>query len=827
MPASPLLHSVPPPRWLPLQLTLAIAIAFSMPAAAQAQAQPGPEAGPEATPISIAAQPLGDALNELAAATGTPIAFSQALVAGKTAPAVSGRLTPREAVERLLLGSGLRAEPRGASGIVITAPPAPDAAVLTPVTVAARAERAATTEGSSSYTARASTIGKTEQSLREIPQSVTVVTRQQLDDLNVTTLPEALRYAPGITIQQNPGRDPGWINARGYDTLQMQYDGVTSATRTYGDVQANMALYDRIEIQRGPAGLLQGSGNPAGTINLVRKRGLREFGVIGSVGVGSWGRLQGDIDVTGPLNASGSVRGRAILAGYRHDAFYDHARADSLTGHASVDIDLAPRTTLGLAGTLEDGRDAVFDGLPTYTDARQLEGPRSRNLNAPWSRTDTTLKEVVADLRHHFNDDWHLRVAARYRETDLDLRSGNVRSAVDVGDHTVTAIRTEDQAVYSQYLAADINLNGRFEAFGRRHELLLGYSRDHTEFDYWWEVQPLDGPFDIGALPYDESTVVEATPKSRHETLQSGAYGMLRLHPTDTLSLILGGRLSRYDSRSRSIIPGGDASWAQGAREKDEFSPYAGVVWDFSKSVSLYASYADVFIPQTSIDWTGRTLDPRVGWQIETGLKGEFFDGALNAALAVFRLRDKNRPIPDPDPSHSVCGITGTGSCVIEGGLLQSQGWELEVSGSPAPGLELSAGYTRLLRKYLNDANNPVGVTLPGDTSNPHDLLKAWAKYSFGNAPFGGRLRGLSIGGGLTAQSETWPSWWGSGPGIRQGGYTVYSLQAAYHLSPRWSLSLTVNNLTDKRYLSRLGSGSSNNFYGEPRNALLTLRRSW
>ena len=772
-----------------------------------------------AASVDLPEQPLDQAIKAIAQQTGIQIVFVTDITAGRRAPALRGSFTPREAIDRLLAGSGLAVEQQGDGTLLIVPRPNGGATLMQAVQVSAVSE-SATTEGSGSYTARASTIGKTEHTLREIPQSVSVITRQQIEDRNATTVDEVMRYATGIGAYNNEGQGASSFYARGFAALQVQLDGVASVG--VGGSEFDMARFDRIEIQRGPSGLLQGSGNPAGTINFVRKRGGHDFALSGGLFAGSWNQYRGEVDVGGPINASGSVRGRAVMARQERDYFYDDAHGDSELMHVGLDVDLTPGTTLGMAVAHQSRTQPVSAGITFYSDGRAPDWGRSTNTNAPWSESEIEVDEYVVDLSHKLDRNWSVDGALRYREYDFEYLAGRLNGALDPATGRVAAFRQENQAMHDKAFSADVHVSGHFSLFGQQHELLLGVNTDRTTSDYWWAVPATTGSFDPLDVPYDLASAPHATPKSRTETVQSGAYGVLRLKVLDPLMVILGGRLSDYNTRTHSLIAGESRDWTQGATADSEFTPYGAVLWDFTSNFTLYASYADVFIPQATRDWSGRTLDPRVGWQIESGIKGEFYDGALNTTLAVFRIRDKNRPINDLDPDHQLCGTTLDQPCQTEGGLMQNQGWEFDLSGSPLHGLELTAGYTRSLTKYLRD-NNParVGITQVATTYTPHDMVKLWGNYELPQSLFGGALQKWSVGGGVRAQSET------SGGLIHQGGYTVYSLQSGYRISSHWKAALTVDNLFDKVYFRQLNGPAAFNYYGEPRNFMLAVRGNW
>ena len=247
----------------PAPLALAAMLAMASYSVAQAQALPPVK-------LAITAQPLGQALNELARQAGLQLLFPPDLVAGKTAPAVSGTLSVRDGLERLLAGSGLQASIDGNAVIIKAAPKATgETATLSEITVTANGERTATSDGTGAYTTRAVTLAGAERSLRETPQSVSVVTRQQMDDKNLFTLDQVLEQSTGLT-RMNRSFGSHEFLARG-NALSYLVDGMPGvADNATGWLIPDMAVYDRVEILRGSAGLIVGAGTPGGVANLVR-----------------------------------------------------------------------------------------------------------------------------------------------------------------------------------------------------------------------------------------------------------------------------------------------------------------------------------------------------------------------------------------------------------------------------------------------------------------------------------------------------------------------------------------------------------------------------
>jgi outer membrane receptor for ferric coprogen and ferric-rhodotorulic acid len=285
-------------RFPPAPLALAVALLLAT-LPAQAQSAGAAAAASAPVEIRIAAQPLAQALDALARQARLELMVLPALVDGRSAPAVQGRFTAAEALSRLLAGSGLYAEIDGTSVVVRRVPPGAGSATLAPITVSARAERSAITEHTGAYTTPAVTLGKGTQALKDIPQSISVVTRQLMDEQNLSSVYDVLASTTGITLAQSP-QGGKYIYSRGFDLTTVQYDGVALNRGIYGrasNYSSDMATIDRAEVLRGATGLLQGEGSPAGAVNLVRKRPLDGNAATVEARAGSWDRYGTQVDI--------------------------------------------------------------------------------------------------------------------------------------------------------------------------------------------------------------------------------------------------------------------------------------------------------------------------------------------------------------------------------------------------------------------------------------------------------------------------------------------------------------------------------------------------
>lgn len=388
---------------------------------------PSSQAYAQEAPVSIhiARQPLGTALIQLANQASLELMYPPDLVAGLSAPAINGTMTPDEALSRLLAGSPLDFQRQGRNVSLLMRP----ASVTQLETVRVRGQHDATTEGTGSYTSRITGIAsKTDLAFRDIPQSVSVITRQQLDDQNISSVTEALQHVPGLTYN---GVD---FYSRGFAITGMQIDGgAPLALGAYNySPQQDMAFYDRVEVMRGASGLLGGVGDPGGIINLVRKKPLAYSQLLTSISAGRWQNYRGEVDATGPLGFDGRLRGRAVITYKNSDSYIDHRSTKQPALYGVLEADLTSATTVSLGGSYsQTNNDGAPPTLPRYSNGDDLGLPRSANLSQPWAYDDTERSEVFAQLEHRFANDWRLRLNATHTQQTVDRIYNYTSGSVD------------------------------------------------------------------------------------------------------------------------------------------------------------------------------------------------------------------------------------------------------------------------------------------------------------------------------------------------------------------------------------------------------------
>lgn len=705
-------------------------------------------------------------------------------------------------------------------------------------------------------------VGKTVTPLKDVPNTVTVVDRTQFEAQNLFTLEDALTATVGITVTGVGSEDPSYMS-RGFAITNYLVDGVPTQQFGFPGVVPDLFGYERLEVLRGPAGLFSGSGNPAGSVNLVRKRPLDTTTLTASAGYGSYDNYRLEADFSARIGDAVGVRFGAM--GQDQDQFFDVAHRNRVATFGVASIDIGDRTTLTFGGSYDRFKPAIQSGLPgRLGGADGSEGsllfdvPRSTYLGADWNRFRSDTYEAFVELAHRISNRWTLRATGMIANVDrIDVYSyiGN-QPVTPANGGTTNHIAYRGDS-FQKTRAFDFNGVGSFPLFGRDQTLILGadyqarsgYSyftrlSNYARINVFNPVSPSEPPLNpYGPLPYypvqgtgatcpNRTTAVTPAPANcvlqvyggtYSDVEQYGLYGQTRISPLEGFTLIGGGRFTWWDTNSQTLLPTAGAVTGYGIEGK--FTPYAGAVWDVTKSWNLYASYADSFTPQGPITGRtrpdGRALEPLIGYQVEAGTKLSLMDERLLLSLAGYEIVQKNRTFNDPDLANVVYQI----------GRVRARGIEAEASGQILPGWRINGGYAYTKSKYLEEATAYL-EGLPLVPIIPEHMVKFFTNY----APADGMLAGASLGGGLTWFSETW----GGNPAIRaangtltpstivrQPGYAVVDLRGGYEINDRVSLSVNVNNVFDKVYYARISTTGRGNYFGSPRTAFATLRVKW
>ncbi|MFT4012612.1 MAG: TonB-dependent siderophore receptor [Paracoccus sp. (in: a-proteobacteria)] len=646
-------------------------------------------------------------------------------------------------------------------------------------------------------------------SQKETPQSTSAITDAQMKDRNITTVAETMEAATGITVQAFESDRINYYS-RGFPIDAYQYDGVPvprDGVWQFGDNNADMALYDHVEIVRGANGLMQGAGEPGASINFIRKRPTAEFQNEAAVALAYPKGARVESDVSGPLNASGSVRGRLVSVVDGRDGSLDRYHKDKYVLFGALDVDIDESTTLstGLSYQKTEGDSVTWGGLPPfYADGGLIDWPWGSSLAPDWTYVDTERTEVFASLEHIFSNGWTGRVVLTHVKNDMDAMLSWIYGTPDreTGDGLQGYGTRYDGGYKQTNLTAQ--LNGDLQLFGRDHQFVFGAMASKGEGTYYGygsgetftvNINQLNGNYPRPVLS-DTATYTSAS-----ATRQYGIYGTGHFSLTDQLAVIAGARVNWWDGEE-----GDGTTVSSSYKFSGEVTPYIGFTYDINPTYTAYGSVTSIYKPQLVQDADRQYLPPTYGWNYELGVKADLMNGALFASAAIFQTDQKD--VADylywlPDENRSVYqSIEGT----------KTRGFEVEVAGAVNDRWNVSAGYT------FRTSKDADGNKLYAD--QPKHTLKLATDYRL--AAFQDKVK---IGGAMRWQSDTDSMDFDSdvNVNVHQGSYAVFDLNASYDIDDKTKLTLSVNNILDKKYYATTGFYDTV-VYGDGRSAELVLR---
>lgn len=667
-----------------------------------------------------------------------------------------------------------------------------------------RSYNAIATEKNGDYSSFAATVGtKIPASLREIPQSVSIITNRQVKDRNVDTFDQLARKTPGLRVLSNDdGRSS--VYARGYEYSEYNIDGLPAQMQSINGTLPNLFAFDRVEVMRGPSGLFDSSGEMGGIVNLVRKRPTKAFQGHMAAGFGTHKQYKAEADVSGSLNSDGSVRGRVMVQtvgasprpaekNNRHETFY-----------AAADWDINPDTVLGAGYLYQQRRLAPYNGLPADADGKLPSLPQHAFVGADWNRFKMNSHDVFADLKHYFGNGGYGKVGMRYSDRKADSNYTFAGSKLNnAGKADVAGLGTD---IKQKAFAVDASYSRPFALGNTANEFVIG--ADYNRFRSTNEQGRSTVANNIALDSFHSTPYVSLIQNARagtsgyKHTLDTGnldkfgVYGKSVFHPADGLSLIGGGRLGHYK------IESGDGKTLHKA-SRTKFTGYAGAVYDIDGSNSLYASFSQLYTPQTDLDADGKLLKPRQGNQFEVGYKGSYMDDRLNTRVSFYRLKDKNAAAP-LNPNNKKTRYAALGKRVMEG-------VETEISGAITPKWQIHAGYSYLhsqIKTAANSRDDGIFLLMPKHSAN------LWTTYQV--------TPDLTIGGGVNAMSGITSS-----AGMHAGGYATFDAMAAYRFTPKLKLQINADNIFNRHYYARVGSANTFNIPGSERSLTANLRYSF
>ncbi|WP_374284464.1 TonB-dependent receptor [Novosphingobium sp.] len=640
------------------------------------------------------------------------------------------------------------------------------------------------------------TATKTDTPLIDVPQAVTVLSREQLDDQGILSLNDALRYVPGVVLGQGEGhRDQ--VTLRGQSsTADFFVDGLRD------DAQYYRPLYnaERVEVLKGANALIFGRGGGGGVINRVSKAPEYDRSRIGlAAGVDSFGAWNLAADIGAPL---AETIGARLNATYEEMGNHRQVYGGHFVGITpTLGFHLGEATTLTATYEYAEDRRVTDRGVPSRGGA-----PLSGYDQTFFGRADINRSEVTAHLAHvrldhQFSDSVSANLTGQY--ASYDKYYGNIYANAAATAANTVVLTGYNSGTKRENWIAQGNLVWKGETGPLRHTLLVGWEAADQDTAAT-RANALFGTAGTTTVTLGETIAVPAATfgplvSNSDSTVRAlSGYVQDQIDLGDHVKLVGGLRYDHFRIRSVNRISGFGATRSDG-----KWSPRLGLILKPRENVSVYASYAKSFLPQSGdqfavLDASTATLAPEEFRNVEAGVKWDASD-ALAFTLAAYRLERFNTRASDP--------VTGN---VVLTGKTRAKGIEASLVGQLAPHLQVSLGYALQDGEVLSaTAAAPAGRRL---AQLPRHQLSAWARYNLS--------RKLGLGLGMLHQSSQFAT---ISNAVRLPAFTRLDAALFYDVTPRFTVQLNVENLTDADYFP--AAHTDNNIStGKPLNAKLSVR---
>jgi len=796
---------------------LAVAIAFSAPLLS-AQLMAADQAS-SVRAYNLPSAPLASTLNQIASQAGLALSLNPSLAAGKTSAPVKGQFDATGALREALRGTGLQLEQSSAGTFSLVA--VPEGVMDLPTTSIMGVENTESAWGPvDGYLATRTAAGtKTDTALVEAPRSISVATRQQMDDRNVQNIDDAVRYMPGI-VASSYGSDTraDWLRVRGFEPTQF-LDGLPLPKGVYANPKQETWNLDRLALLRGPASSVYGQTPPGGLLDMVSRRPSAESSNEIEVQYGSDNHRQINFASTGKIDDEGQFL--YGLSGVIRDSGtqIDHVdnKRYNIAPSLTWNIDEDTKFTLLTQFTRDDtGITSQF--LPVQgTKIRSPLGDIShhKNLGDPdWEYYDRTYYALGYAFEHRLNDVWQFKQNLRYTKSDLSFQAltpgAYPFTQVDADGNVGRSSTSVDEDI-SQF-AVDNNFQADFATGDVLHTLLIGLDHQRTNTNYtsiFGDGLTTNVNNPIYGLPIVRPPRSDAFYDYDQKTYQTGLYVQDQM-AFDQWRLTLGGREDWVHTGTK-FFNKGDATNTE--RDKN-FSGNAAISYVFDNGVVPYLSYAESFQPTSNATASPTdSIKPTEGKQWELGIKYQPPGSNTLLTAAVYDLTQKNVSVTTIN-SDNVSITSQTGEVKVKG-------LELEAVSDVTDNLKVIAAYT-LAKSEVQDG------TFKGNRLQlmPNQQASLWTDYTWHT----GVLDGFGVGGGVRYTGNTYGDQANTELG-KADAYTVFDAAVHYDLGrldnslKGASLALNATNLFDKDYISTCDSFYC--YYGDQRSVVASATYKW
>jgi len=638
------------------------------------------------------------------------------------------------------------------------------------------------------HATRSASATRTDTSIHETPQSISVVSKDVVEDIGATRLQDALDYAGGVGRANNfGGQGLTTFTVRGFTTGEFYRNGFP-INRGYPNMPDANTI-ERLEVLRGPATMLYGRGDPGGTFNVVSKQPLAERTVTLGSQLNDQGMKRGTLDASGPLDEDGRLAYRLNVVGEGGDTFRDHVETERYGVTPVITWQATDDTKVIFEGDFMRNNHPLDRGLTRFANQK---GTASRDTfwgDKDFGKLHNDNSVVQLRFEHLLNDNWTLGGGFQYLDGTLQ-GNGIEANSLAADGHTLNRNFNYRKLEWTDK-DTQLNLTGHFSTGGFDHTLLTGI--EFEDYDYKSIIQRSSAPYtsDIFNPVYGKPRpALTSTPTHDTENLKTySAFLQDQVSLTERLKVLAGARFERFEHEYQSYVSG-VKPWNA---SDNAVTPRVGVIYDLTDTVAVYADAARSFKPNSGASLQGSGFDPEKGKSYEMGIKWEGFDRQLSVDAAIYQIDKKNVLTTDPvDPNYKVAA-----------GQVRSRGFDLNVAGNLTPEWRVIGGYAYVDAKVTKDNTIRVGSHLANIPRNSFSLLNV---YEFQD----GALKGLGLGAGAKYVDERVGQT--SNTAFAMDAYTVVDLLSYYKVNEKVRLNLDVKNLFNRDF----EEGAFGNFYAYP-----------
>jgi outer membrane receptor for ferric coprogen and ferric-rhodotorulic acid len=634
--------------------------------------------------------------------------------------------------------------------------------------------------------------------IKETPQSISVISRALMDDFSLDDINAVLETTPGVTVEQIE-TDRTYFKARGFEITNFQINGM-GTPQDNGSIQGTLdtAIFESVEVVRGANGLMTGAGNPSATVNMVLKKPTYQTQMSASASYGSWNNKRIELDASTTLTDEHAVR--VAFTKQATDSYLDRYKQDKTIYYFAYEGQLTASTVLSVnyVNQQKDADSPLWGALPLYyNDGSATNFNTSTSTAADWSYWNNSTEQLFVSLEQSIANTWLLKASYAHLVNEQD---SNLFYVYGTPSHETGLGLTGYASEYDhkdKHDILDLYAAGKFNVFGMEHDLSFGVNQadmdnvDKSLYDFttgngFPAIPELSGWNGIAPVP----TLTDGLTGADVTNRQRSAYISTRIRATHSLSLLAGVSHVNWQSKGESYGTAKD-------KDSDQTIPYFGTVYDINENISAYGSYTETFVPQTERDITGDHLDPITGKSREIGIKAQLLENNLFVTLAYFDAKQVGLAVaiagsaPDDTRYYGADGIS-------------SDGFEVELSGKISDTLSTSFSFST--------------INIEGD-----ELVKNYTpknQYKLAITHKLPEVDGLTVGLNYRWQDDTKriqpTTSLGVTPVTKQDAFGILNLMATYDITDNVGVSFNLNNVTNEKYLHSLYWEQG--YYGAPRS---------